>query len=88
MQPNPVCLFLSCEQKIMIWEKIHFLPDSRFSSQLIKFIDKKEIQKIAAKHGAERYVKKFTTKKLAFYKNRIRTARRHEFTRCTSLINN
>lgn len=30
-------------------------------NQLIKFIDKKDIQKIAVKHGAERYVKKFTT---------------------------
>src|SRR5690606_8073601 len=30
-------------------------------NQLIKFIDKKEIRKIAVKHGAERYVKKFTT---------------------------
>lgn len=30
-------------------------------NQLIKFIDKGEIRKIASKHGAERYVKKFTT---------------------------
>ncbi len=30
-------------------------------NQLIKFIDKKEIRKIAVNHGAERYVKKFTT---------------------------
>lgn len=30
-------------------------------NQLIKFIDKSEIRKIAGQHGAERYVKKFTT---------------------------
>ncbi|WP_016776178.1 IS4 family transposase [Anaerophaga thermohalophila] len=30
-------------------------------NQLIKFIDKSEIKKIARQHGAERYVKKFTT---------------------------
>ncbi|WP_010420100.1 IS4 family transposase [Anaerophaga thermohalophila] len=30
-------------------------------NQLIKFIDKSEIKKIAKKHDAERYVKKFTT---------------------------
>jgi hypothetical protein len=30
-------------------------------NQLIKFIDKSEIRKIARQHGAERYVKKFTT---------------------------
>jgi hypothetical protein len=30
-------------------------------NQLIKFIDKSEIRKIAKKHGSERYVKKFTT---------------------------
>ena len=30
-------------------------------NQLLKFIDKSEIQKIAKKHGSERYVKKFTT---------------------------
>lgn len=30
-------------------------------NQLIKFIDKIEIRKIAKKHGSERYVKKFTT---------------------------
>jgi len=30
-------------------------------NQLIKFIDKSEIKKIAKKHGSERYVKKFTT---------------------------
>ena len=30
-------------------------------NQLIKFIDKSEIRKIAKQHGAERYVKKFTT---------------------------
>lgn len=30
-------------------------------NQLIKFIDKSEIRKIAKHHGAERYVKKFTT---------------------------
>jgi hypothetical protein len=29
--------------------------------QLLKFIDKSEIKKIAKKHDAERYVKKFTT---------------------------
>jgi hypothetical protein len=30
-------------------------------NQLIKFIDKNEIRKIAQKHGSERYVKKFDT---------------------------
>ena len=30
-------------------------------NQLIKFIDKSEIRKIAKQHGSERYVKKFTT---------------------------
>jgi hypothetical protein len=30
-------------------------------NQLIKFIDKSEIKKIARQHGSERYVKKFTT---------------------------
>lgn len=30
-------------------------------NQLLKFIDKSEIKKIAKKHGTERYVKKFTT---------------------------
>jgi len=30
-------------------------------NQMLKFIDKSEIRKIAKKHGAERYVKKFTT---------------------------
>ena len=30
-------------------------------NQLIKFIDKSEIKKIAKQHGAERYVKKFST---------------------------
>lgn len=30
-------------------------------NQLIKFIDKSEIRKIAKEHGSERYVKKFTT---------------------------
>jgi hypothetical protein len=30
-------------------------------NQLIKFIDKSELNKIAKKHDAERYVKKFTT---------------------------
>lgn len=30
-------------------------------NQLIKFIDKSEIRKIARQHGSERYVKKFTT---------------------------
>ena len=30
-------------------------------NQLLKFIDKSEIRKIAKKHNAERYVKKFTT---------------------------
>jgi len=30
-------------------------------NQLIKFLDKREIRKIAQKHAAERYVKKFTT---------------------------
>jgi len=30
-------------------------------NQLLKFIDKSEVKKIAKKHGAERYVKKFTT---------------------------
>jgi len=30
-------------------------------NQLLKFIDKSEIRKIAKKHGSERYVKKFTT---------------------------
>lgn len=30
-------------------------------NQLIKFIDKREIKKIAKQHGAERYVKKFNT---------------------------
>lgn len=30
-------------------------------NQLIKFIDKSDIRKIAKKHGSERYVKKFTT---------------------------
>ena len=30
-------------------------------NQLLKFIDKREIRKIARKHGSERYVKKFTT---------------------------
>lgn len=30
-------------------------------NQLLKFIDKREVKKIAKHHGAERYVKKFTT---------------------------
>jgi hypothetical protein len=30
-------------------------------NQLLKFIDKSEVKKIAKKHGAERYVKKFST---------------------------
>jgi hypothetical protein len=30
-------------------------------NQLLKFIDKSEVKKLAKKHGAERYVKKFTT---------------------------
>ena len=30
-------------------------------NQLIKFLDKREIRKIAQKHTAVRYVKKFTT---------------------------
>ena len=30
-------------------------------NQLIKFIDKSEVRKIAREHAAERYVKKFTT---------------------------
>lgn len=30
-------------------------------NQLVKFIDKSDIRKIAKRHGAERYVKKFTT---------------------------
>ncbi|MEI2421713.1 DUF4372 domain-containing protein, partial [Arthrospira platensis SPKY2] len=30
-------------------------------NQLLKFIDKSEIRKIAKKHDSERYVKKFTT---------------------------
>jgi hypothetical protein len=30
-------------------------------NQLLSFIDKSEIRKIARKHGSERYVKKFTT---------------------------
>ena len=30
-------------------------------NQLIKFIDKNEVRKIAQKHDAERYVKKFTS---------------------------
>ena len=30
-------------------------------NQIIKFFDKSEIKKIAREHGAERYVKKFTT---------------------------
>ncbi len=30
-------------------------------NQLLKFIDKSEIRKIAKKHDTERYVKKFTT---------------------------
>lgn len=30
-------------------------------NQLIKFIDKREVRKIAKKHGSERYVKKFST---------------------------
>jgi hypothetical protein len=30
-------------------------------NQIIKFFDKSEIKKIARKHNAERYVKKFTT---------------------------
>lgn len=30
-------------------------------NQLLKFIDKSEVRKIAKQHGAERYVKKFTT---------------------------
>ena len=30
-------------------------------NQLLKFIDKSEIRKIAKQHGAERYVKKFAT---------------------------
>lgn len=30
-------------------------------NQLLKFLDKREVRKIAKQHGAERYVKKFTT---------------------------
>src|SRR5690606_36767658 len=47
-------------KKIRHGQKYIFYRTADFN-QLIKFIDKKDIQKIAVKHGAERYVKKFTT---------------------------
>ena len=41
--------------------KIRNFSGQPIFNQLIKFIDKTEIRRIAKQHGAERYVKKFTT---------------------------
>jgi archaellum component FlaD/FlaE len=41
--------------------KIRNFSGQPIFNQLIKFIDKSEIRKIAKRHSAERYVKKFTT---------------------------
>jgi len=41
--------------------KIRNFSGQPIFNQLIKFIDKSDIRKIAKQHGAERYVKKFTT---------------------------
>ena len=61
MQPNPVCLFLSYDTKKYDMGKNTYFTGQPIFNQLIKFIDKKDIGKIAKKYGAERYVKKFTT---------------------------
>ena len=61
MQPNPVCLLLSYYTKKLDIGKSKNFSGQPIFNQLINFIDKSEIKKIAKQHGAERYVKKFTT---------------------------
>lgn len=61
MQASPVRLLLGYDtKKLAMGKSINFSGQPVFG-QLIKFIDKKEVKKIAEKHGAERYVKKFDT---------------------------
>jgi len=61
LQPNPVCLLLSYYTKKLDIGKSKNFSGQPIFNQLINFIDKSEIKKIAKQHGAERYVKKFTT---------------------------
>jgi hypothetical protein len=61
LQANPYCLLLSYDTKNIDMGKTTNFNGQPIFNQLIKFIDKSEIKKIAKKHGSEHYVKKFTT---------------------------
>jgi hypothetical protein len=58
---HPECLLLSYDTKKKDMGKSTNFSGQPIFNQLLKFIDKSEIRKIAKKHDAERYVKKFTT---------------------------
>jgi len=61
MKEPPGCLLLSYHtKKIDMGKNTNFNGQPIFN-QLLTFIDKSELRKIAIKHGSERYVKKFTT---------------------------
>ena len=61
MNTNPVCLLLSYDTKKLDMGKSKDFNGQPIFNQLIKFIDKSEVGKIARAHEADRYVKKFTT---------------------------
>jgi len=61
LQTNPVWLLLSYHTKKLAMSKSINFSGQPIFNQLIKFIDKVDIRKIAKQHKAERYVKKFST---------------------------
>lgn len=61
MQTSPVWLLLSYDTKKKAMGKSTNFSGQPIFSQLLNFIDKSEVRKIAKMNGAERYVKKFTT---------------------------
>ena len=58
---HPGCLLLSYDTKKLDMGKSTNFSGQPIFNQLLTFIDKSEIRKIAKKHGSEHYVKKFTT---------------------------
>ena len=61
MQTAPVWLLLRFDTKKLTMGKNTNFSGQPIFNQLIKFIDKTEIRKIAKAHCSERYVKKFST---------------------------
>jgi hypothetical protein len=61
LQTNPVWLLLISNKKKLTMAKNTNFSGQPLFNQIIKFIDKAEIRRIAKQHGAERYVKKFST---------------------------